>query len=171
MSAARIRLWLSQSDHITLEASALRPGWSQPFTELRDLHGLTHRLESGERCWQDSLELELWPFQLSIASAATAPQRICVADWLERAFRLRTELVVFSDFTGEATDGVAITRRLAWRAVITALPPELAADLGMHADNGLPHLLKLHAFEDGTFTDFDSVGTYAAASPARPWTD
>lgn len=170
MSTARIRLWLSQNDHITLSGSGLTQQFSKPWRIIEDLHGLSHRLESGERSWPLQLELELWPWQLSLANAATAAQRLCVADWLEQAIELRTELVVFSDWSGLATEGVAIIRQLAWRCVITELPEAISADLGFQADNGLPLLCRLHVTEDGTFSNFDSVGSYSPASPARPWT-
>lgn len=171
MSASRIRIWQSQSDHLTLSGSGLLPRFSRPFREISDLHGLAHRLETGEQAWPVQLELELWPFQLSIANSATAALRLCVADWLERAYLQRSELVIFSDYTGEATEGVTISRRLAWRACCTKLPEGISADLGLHADNGLPHIAVFHVTEDGGFTDFDSVGSYSAASPARPWTE
>ena len=170
MSTARIRLWLSQSDHITLSGSGLTRQYSRPWRLIEDLHGLAHRLETGERSWPVQLELELWPWQLSLASAATAPTRLCVADWLEQALALRLELVVFSDWSGLAGDGVAILRQLAWRCVITELPPALSADLGFTADSGLPLICRLHVSEDGSFGNFDSVGSYSPASPARPWT-
>ncbi len=171
MSGARIRIWQSQSDHLTLSGSGLTPKFSRPFRQLEDLHGLVHRLESGEQAWPVQLELELWPFQLSIANSASAAIRLCVADWLERAYVQRSELIIFSAYTGEATEGVAISRDLAWRVVPSAWPEGIAADLGLQADNGLPHLLVLNVTEDGTFSDFDSVGSYSPASPARPWTE
>ncbi|MCB1219283.1 MAG: hypothetical protein H7A35_05445 [Planctomycetales bacterium] len=171
MSTSRIRIWQSQSDHLTLSGSAVRPKFSRPFREASDLYGLVHRLESGEQAWVVQLELELWPFQLSIANSAAATTRLCVADWLERAYLQRSELVIFSEFTGEATDGISISRDLAWRGSLTALPEGIAADLGMQADNGLPHIALFHVVEDGSFANFDSVGSYTAASPARPWTE
>ncbi|MCB1216425.1 hypothetical protein KDL44_03480 [bacterium] len=171
MNTTRIRLWQSQSDHLTLSGSGLSQRWSQPYREHTDLYGLTHRLESGEQAWPVALELEVWPFQLSIANAASAAIRLCCADWLERAHLQRSELIVFSDYLGEATEGIAINRQLAWRCVLTRLPEGLSADLGMHADNGLPLLVGLHVMENGVFSSFDSVGSYSPASPARPWTE
>jgi hypothetical protein len=171
MSTQRIRIWQSQNDKLTLTGSALTQQHSRPWRLVEDLHGLGHRLESGERAWPVQLELELWPWQLSIANADTAALRLCAADWLERAHKLRQELVIFADWSGLATDDITISHALAWRCVLTELPSALSTDLGFQQDNGLPLLCRFHVTEDGSFSNFDSVGTYLAASPARPWTE
>jgi len=164
----KIRIWQSSTDYITLSYATVQVGYSPQGERIRDRLGLVHRISPSTRRYPTGLILTLIPEELTLLNNSAAATRRTVLEWLEHFFRVQAELVVYSAAATVAAEGEALTRNLAWRCFIESLPGAYFGSLAQLEAAQLPLELELLVTEDGTFTDFSSLATYSAYSPARP---
>jgi hypothetical protein len=164
----RIRIWQSSTDYITLSYATVQVGYSPQGERIRDRLGLVHRIAPSTRRYPTGLALTLIPEELTLKNNAGAATRRTVLEWLEHFFRAQAELVVYSAAATLDAEGEVLTRNLAWRCFIESLPERCFGSLAQFETAALPLELELLVTEDGTFTDFSSLATYSAYSPARP---
>ena len=165
---SRVRVWAAGPEHITLSYAQVRVHYAEQGERIRDRLGLLHRISADCMRYPTGLALSLLAEELTGVSTL-GPAR-SLLDWLEYHFRAQSELVVFVSGATLAESGGELTRRLAYKAYIDELPPHYFGTLP--TVGGGPECLELAltVHEDGTFADFDDLGSYSACVPARPGT-
>jgi hypothetical protein len=183
----RIRLWLTNNDHLTLDYATLRAHYAESGERILDRRGLLHRIAPPGHRYPVALSLALLPEELTRLSASTAPVQRSALEWLDLHFRAQSELLLYCSGAGytsrqeswgldaaeNSLPAPALSRNLAYRVFIDSLPPEVGGSLGqiLTAASGLGNdgllELGLHVSEDGLFTDFDSLSSYSAFDPPR----
>jgi hypothetical protein len=164
---SQVRLWAAGPEHATLSYAQVRVHYSEQGERIRDRLGLLHRISPNCMRYPTGLTLSVLAEELTQLNTLGPPRS--VLDWLEYHFRAQSELVVF--VRGETlSTGGGLNRLLAYKGRLDELPPHYFGTLP--TIGGGPEYLELllTVHEDGTFTDFDDLGTYTATIPARPGT-
>lgn len=166
---SRIRLWSAGPDSITLSYAQLMVHYSPQGERLTDRLGLLHRIRANCARYPTGLSLRLLAEELTRMNDGASPAR-SVVEWLDYHFRAQSELVVYVQGDTLAVDGTGIARHLAYRGRIDELPGEYFGTLPVIGGSLEYVTAELSVHEDGTFSDFDSLGSYEPYSPARPGT-
>ena len=106
--------------------------------------------------------------ELTGVNNSGAPVPRSVLHWLEYYCRKQAQLVVYLRGETLADDGSALNRLLAYVGYIDELPEDYFGTLPAIGDGAESVELSLLVTEDGAFSNFDSLGSYSAYSPARP---
>lgn len=165
---SQIRIWKDATDYITLDFATAQVGYSQQGERIRDRLGLLHRIIPNAVRYPTALVLTLIPEELCTLNNSGATTRRAVLDWLEYFFRYQVELVLYSSAETLDDEGGALTRNLAYKCYIERLPESHFASLATLDSPSQLLEVELLVTEDGTFSDFDSLASYSAYSPARP---
>jgi hypothetical protein len=163
-----VRIWQSVSDHITLDYATVRVHYEPAGERVRDRRGLLHAILPAGARYPSALTIGVLAEELTGLNCAGASSPYCVLEWLERMFRNQASLLVFVRGETLATDGSAITRNLAYLGFLDSLPEEYSGTLPIIGGGPEYVELRFHVTQDGRFTNFNSLGSYAAYSPARP---
>ncbi len=167
---SKIRLWQSASDYITLRYAQVRVHYEQSGERVRDRLGQLHAVIYSTTRYPSALTIGVLAEELTGMNAAGAPTPRSVLDWLELMFRAQAELLVYAYGATLGAGGTALQRLLAYRGFIDSLPEEYFGTLPVIGGGPEYVELRLMVTEDGRFSDFDSLGSYSAYSPARPET-
>ena len=157
---SRIRLWRAANDYITLDYARATVSYLEQGERIRDRLGLLHRIVPAAERYPAVLGIALLPEELTRLNNPQAPTRRNLIEWLELWFQVHAELVVY--VRGETLDdeGGALTRQLAYKAVLDELPREYFVTLPVIAGGPEYAELSLTITEDGSFSDFDALGSY-----------
>lgn len=183
MLSSSIRLWATPDDYLTLEYASAQ-AYYEPFGErIADRSGLVHRLAPGSARYPVWLTLSLLPEELCGRNSASAPVARSVIEWLELCLRGSALITVFVRGETLLPDGATpLVRNIAYRGYIEEMSSGLAslpgsagggsggagsAAFATGASAGEPLLLRLLITEDGTFSDYDALASYAPYEPGR----
>lgn len=164
---SQIRLWCAGPDSITLSYAQLLVHYSPQGELLTDRLGLVHHIRPGCARYPTALTLRVLAEELTRMNDGASPPR-SVLEWLEYHFRAQSELVVFAEGDTLAEGGAALSRHLAFKARIIELPAEYFGTLPVIGGGPEYVEAQLTVHEDGTFSDFDSLGSWEPYTPARP---
>ena len=164
-----IRVWSLGPDSVTLSYAQLLVHYSPQGELLTDRLGLVHHIRAGCARYPTGLTLRILAEELTLLSDGSQPQSVLA--WLEYHFRAQSELVVYIKGDTLADDGGAVARYLAYKARLDELPAEYFGTLPVIGDGPEYIEARLTVHEDGGFSDFDDLGSYAPYSPARPGTE
>lgn len=164
---SEVRLWAAGPEHVTLSYAQVRVHYSEQGERIRDRLGLLHRISPNCLRYPTGLTLSVLAEELTLMNTLGTART--VLEWLEYHFRAQSELVVF--VAGESlTPCGEVTRYLAYKGRLDEFPAHYFGTLP--AIGGGPEYVEflMTVHEDGSFTDFSDLGTYAATVPARPGT-
>lgn len=165
---SQIRLWAVSDDYITLSYAWARVRFSNPGERITDRLGLVHRVSPGAEGYPVTLTIGLDAGELLEMNNAGAPVQRTVLEWLEYYSRKQAELVAYLRGETLAVDGSPLNRLLAYTAYIEELPEDYFGTLPVIGGGPESVELSLLITEDGTFSDFETLSSYSAYSPARP---
>jgi len=164
-----IRVWRSSEDYVTLDYAQARLSYSQPGERIRDRLGLIHRIvpQASYTRYPVRLSLSVLAEEL-LRDCSAQSSYACVLDWLTAWFRAQANLAVFVRGDSLAMGGADVSRNLALLCYIEEMPQEYSGTLPVVG--GGPEYVEIafHVYEDGTFTDFNSLSSYEEFTPARP---
>ncbi|HES58364.1 MAG TPA: hypothetical protein ENO21_02930 [Firmicutes bacterium] len=165
---SQVRLWAASDDFITLSYAWARVRLSNPGERITDRMGLVHRVSPGTEGYPVALTIGLDAGELLEMNNAGATVHRSVLEWLEFYCRKQAALVAYLRGETLAVDGSPLSRLLAYTVYIEELPEDYFGTLP--AIGGGPESIELRLLitEDGTFGNFDTLGSYSAYSPARP---
>jgi hypothetical protein len=163
---SRVRVWAAGPEHITLSYAQVRVHYTEQGERIRDRLGLLHRISAGCMRYPTGLTLALLAEELT-AGSTLGPAR-SVLDWLDYHFRAQSELVVFVSGKTLVEGGGDLARSMAYKCYLDELPACFFGTLPIIGVGPEYVELALTVHEDGTFTDFDDLGTYSPCMPARP---
>jgi len=165
---SQIRLWRASNDYITLNYAQARVRYTEQGERIRDRLGLTHRIAPSTERYPTGLTLNLIAEELLSTNNGGAPEPRTVLEWLEHWFQGNAELVVYVKGDALAVGGGALARYLAYKTYIEELPAEYFGTLPVIGTGAEWIEVPMLVSEDGTFSDFDSLGSYTPREPARP---
>lgn len=177
MLSNSIRLWATPEDYLSFEYACAQV-YYEPFGERSvDRQGLVHRLAPGGARYPVWLTLSLLPEELCGRNSAGAAVARSVIEWLEMGLRGSSLITVFVRGETLMPDGATpLTRNMAYRGYIEEMSSGLSSLPGgaVHAAYATgasaaePVVGRMLVVEDGSFSDFDALTSYAPYEPGRP---
>jgi len=165
---SEIRLWAASDDYITLCYAWARVRLSNPGERITDRMGLAHRITPNVDSYPIGLTIGLDATELLGMNNSGATTARTVLEWLEYYCRKQAQLAVYLRGETLSTDGSALSRLLAYLGYIEELPEDYFGTLPVIGDGPESVEFSMLIDDDGAFSDFDTLSSYSAYSPARP---
>lgn len=159
----KVRIWQASNSRADFAYPLLRAHYAVNGERIRDREGHVHRIAAPGPRWPSALTLTVLPQELALAAVSPVEGGESVLVWLERMLRYQAQLLLFCDgasvMPGPDSAGLPLTRRLAYRCVLDTAPADGFALLPGLEDERVE--LGLSVSEAGSFSNYDSVGSYA----------
>jgi hypothetical protein len=169
-----MRIWQSSASRVDFAYPLLRAHYAVNGERIRDRDGHVHRIAAPGPRYPCALTLSVLPQELALPAVSPIEGGESVLVWLERMLRYQAQLILFCDGASVMPDaatlptpasaggspGLPYTRRLAWRGVLDIPPADGFALLPGLEDERVELGFSVH--ETGSFTNYSSVGSYAA---------
>lgn len=169
----RIRIWQASNSRVDFAFPLLRAHYAVSGERIRDRHGAVHRIAAPGLRSPSALTLSVLPQELAVPAVSPIEGGESVLVWLERMLRNQAQLILFCDGASVMPDadtpptpaaqggspGLPLLRRLAYRCVLDTPPDDGFARLPGLEDERVE--LGFAVSETGTFSNYNSVGSYA----------
>jgi len=164
---SRIRIHTIGPDSITLDYAQLQVHYAEQGERIRDRLGLVHRIIPNILRYPTQLTIRLVAEELTRMNDYPVRAKT-VLEFFDKYFREQSGVMVFSLGATLAEGGGALNRNLAYKGYIDWLPQEYFGTLPVVGGGPEQVEVGLSVHEDGSFSDFDNLGSYSPYTPERP---